>query len=625
MQEISTNRLFADIENKVKQSNESLLKECEQRLNVASRNADEVRRHIISLKEKKKDYENQLQKQQNLISGCRERRASYQSRVELAIERYRQAESSAKSSAEEHSRSLRELARINERYNALTLSAPNVSDNYDAELEAYKHRMKSIQSEIDRISKEIEQLSVSGGANSGDASLKNALIIQLNKLKGDKASIPRPVENAAATKATAEHSRLMKESQESLDKAEREEQAKQDASNRAQIELSDANITLNSLRNEPEMDRKIEKEATDRTIQLMEILSDFSTVPSPDEQQILNEERSAIEVSEATDEQVKKQIEAAKQCFQSSPLSQEGKWDLLCTLTGKRNDAVKIWNMCVESELQAIQETVVPDLSNVQSKNTEAEKKYGYLADWHPTNSEDLSSNEAQILESKFTPEQRAVLESGGTLYVKTTRGCSSWLAYIFFGFIISLLLTAIPLSMDQIGKEFESELFILWPILWCVLVIIFRFRGRKQKVEMVSHGSGLKFINTPNTPNFKEFNRVQSKKLQLEERTQGRSELIAAREELASEREHLDAYLRQNFPESLRDVPLDCSPALTEEVEGWYRQTLESSLEKGGWPTIRLDRLRAQPSHLDNSHFKNVYTHWESELKSSGLVEFVG
>lgn len=618
MRKVSTDLLFKDIENTIKQRNSTLLAERKASLDEATRRADQLRAELQAQRKQMEEVGQRIERQSEILAACQRRRETLDDRRDYAVQEYHRAQERLKSAQESFSAVRSENARLAQRYDALALSAPRDDSNYDAHLRAYEQQVENIDNEIDRLTQEIKTLKLTND-DAATNDVINALYLQASKLRGEKAALSVPVEDTSIKEARARHFAHMEEIRAELVALEKQERDCQAAESQATSELSRAENNIQNLQNEPERDRLAEKAAKEEIGALKE---ELKSIPPPPTAAILtaklDEERASVAL-EAVEAEVAAESDEAKARFESSALVSGGEWESLSQLTTKRTEAEKLWNQSVKEELEQIKTEVVPTLDWAKERAAELEQTHGQV---EISQHDYLTPEEEHVLATTFTPEQRAFLEQGGGLKVTATKGLSEWFFYLSVG----TTLAALGVSMAGMDSELSVPVltgFVLVAITTAVIIRLLRLRSTVRMKRR--DGTGTPYIEVPySARNYRDFQRAQVKKMDLDERIHRRALVADARRQAADAQTKYDDYLAQNFPDSSRTSPLAAALDMEQPVEHWYEETLRASLGEGEWPSVELDRLRPRKKCDESKHDSRTRNRWESLLKERGLTEFL-
>lgn len=622
MRKISTDILYRDIDEAVRQQHSDLLAACQSDLDEATREAEAMRSGLRQREREKEECEKQLNEQLSIVNRCRQQSKTHAERQKAAEYEYLRAQERLKYVEHRHAAVIEEKARIGQRYDTLALSAPQDRSNYDAQLAAYRAQVENLDNEIKQLTSEIETLKRSGQRSSSEE-LINALYLQVMKLRGDKAALPIPVEDGALKAERSKHFDHMEGVRAELVSLEQEVDDWRKAENEALSDLEAIEKRLHDLQDEPERNRIHELAAHDKIDSLREKLNGFPTAPSASEISAALNEESAAEALKEVEDQVANQIEAAKIRFESSDLVRSGDWKSFSQLVSNRAEAERLWGESVEEELAQIESEIAPDLAQVREHAEYMELKF---ADRMLDVPAGLTPEEERVLSTTFTPEEITFLQRGGELKVWTTKGFRSWAFYLNIGLVVAMLIVCILMENGRFeSDEFTQEMVgvaAAITVLTAVVIRLFRLKGTvRMKYRLWPEE---RYIDVPYTAdNFRKFREAQTKKSELERQLQKRNELISARREESILSEKLNSYIGENFPQSARTAPLKDSQNLRQNVECWYEETLEASLGKTDFPAVKLEMLRPSIGGSDNEHVTRTLNRWESKLKKHGWTEF--
>lgn len=618
MRKISTDLLFKDIEDTIRQRNSTFLAEREASVEEATRRADQVRAELQSQRKLMEEVEERIELQSEILAACERRRETLEERRNSAVQEYHRAQERLKSAQESFSAVRSESARLAQRYDALALSAPRDDSNYDAHLKAYEQQVENLDNEIDRLMQEIKTLKLKND-NAATSDVINALYLQASKLRGDKAALSVPVEDTSTKKARARHFKHMEDVRAELVSLEKHERDCQDAENQARSELIEAENKIRDLQNEPERDRLAEKAAK---VEIGELRKELESIPLPPMAAVmtakLDEERASAAL-EAAEAEVAAESDEAKARFGSSALVTGGEWESFSQLTTKRPEAEKLWSQSVNEELEQIKTEVAPTLDRAKERAEALRQTHGEvkISEHHY-----LTPEEEHVLTTTFTPEQRAFLEQGGVLKVTTTKGLSEWIIYLSVG----TLLATLGFSMTGMDSDLSVPVLTGFVLVALAIAVIIRLLRLRSTVRMKRRtATGTPYIEVPySAKNYRDFQHAQVKKMDLDELIHSRALVADARRQAVDAQAKFDAYLAQNFPDSSRTSPFAAARDMEQPVERWYEETLQASLGEGEWPSVELDRLRPRKKCDENEHDFRTRNRWESLLKERGLTEFL-
>lgn len=179
---------------------------------------------------------------------------------------------------------------------------------------------------------------------------------------------------------------------------------------------------------------------------------------------------------------------------------------------------------------------------------------------------------------------------------------------------------------MAGMDSELSVPVLTGFVVLAITIAVIIRLLRLRSTVRMKRrHGTGTPYIEVPySAKNYRDFQRAQVKKMDLDERIHSRTLVADARRQADDAQRKFDAYLAENFPDSSRTSPLAAARDMEQPVERWYEEALRASLGEGEWPSVELKRLRPLKKRDESKHDSRTRNRWESLLKERGLTEFL-